>query len=62
VSNCHCTECRRRKRQRLGLHVVTAEPEPCPTCATADAMTPRHDASPQCESGGRDHCTCDRCY
>jgi DnaJ-class molecular chaperone len=36
--------------------------EPCPTCATADAMTPRHDASPRCESGGRPHCTCDRCY
>jgi hypothetical protein len=46
--------------ERLGLKVEPCRA--CPTCATADAMTPRHDASPSCESGGRDHCTCDRCY
>lgn len=34
----------------------------CDTCWQADAMTPHHDASPTCGSGGRDHCTCDTCY
>lgn len=23
---------------------------------------PRHNASPRCESGGRNHCTCDTCF
>lgn len=34
----------------------------CETCWQADSMTPHHDPSPACESGGRDHCTCDTCY
>jgi hypothetical protein len=24
--------------------------------------TPWHDASPRCESGGRNHCSCDVCH
>lgn len=25
-------------------------------------MMPSHDASPRCESGKRNHCTCDTCF
>lgn len=36
-------------------------------CAYCDAhhpseMMPHHDASPRCESGKRNHCTCDTCF
>lgn len=34
----------------------------CDTCWEATDMTPHHDPSPACESGRRDHCTCDTCY
>lgn len=36
----------------------------CATCASEpiDALAPPHDASPRCESGRRDHCTCDGCF
>jgi hypothetical protein len=27
-----------------------------------DSMMPRHFASDGCESGGRNHCTCEVCY
>jgi hypothetical protein len=27
-----------------------------------DQMMPPHDASPRCESGKRNHCTCDVCF
>lgn len=30
--------------------------------AADDRMAPAHAAMPGCESGRRDHCTCDRCY
>jgi hypothetical protein len=30
--------------------------------ATGDLMMPPHTASPRCESGNHNHCTCDRCY
>lgn len=30
--------------------------------ATDDQMMPNHSASPRCESGSHNHCTCDRCY
>lgn len=35
----------------------------CPTCEreTTD-FHPPHDASPRCESGGREHCSCDVCF
>lgn len=38
--------------------------EDCPYCAhyTPAEMFPPHDASPRCESGRRDHCTCDICF
>jgi hypothetical protein len=37
------------------------------TCKTCEAlakgeMCPPHDASPRCESGKRNHCTCDTCF
>ena len=28
----------------------------------SDAMMPHHDASPRCESGKHNHCTCDTCF
>lgn len=35
----------------------------CQTCVRyAGQMHPNHDASPRCESGGRNHCTCDTCF
>lgn len=43
-----------------------AEPGQCATCdreALADNdFHPAHDASPRCESGGRNHCSCDICF
>ena len=36
----------------------------CSYCAKfkPGAMMPPHDASPNCESGRRNHCTCDTCF
>jgi len=38
----------------------------CVGCAmffiNPDAMGPRHNASEDCESGKRNHCSCDRCF
>lgn len=35
--------------------------EVCGTCAEP-GMKPNHDASPRCESGGHEHCSCDTCF
>ena len=29
---------------------------------TGQAFMPLHDASPNCQSGRRNHCTCDTCF
>lgn len=36
----------------------------CPTCDhyRNDDMMPSHTASDRCESGKRNHCTCDTCF
>lgn len=36
----------------------------CPTCNEhrPGESTPPHDASARCESGKRNHCTCDICF
>lgn len=34
----------------------------CKKNAKTDDMMPWHDANPRCESGKRNHCTCDTCY
>jgi hypothetical protein len=36
----------------------------CDYCAreTPGGFFPSHDASPRCESGHRDHCSCDTCF
>ena len=38
--------------------------EDCTYCAAhkPGEMMPPHDASPRCESGKRNHCTCDTCF
>jgi len=38
--------------------------EGCPTCAelARGSFGPPHDPSPRCESGKRNHCTCDICF
>lgn len=38
--------------------------EGCGTCAelASGSFGPYHDASPRCESGKRNHCTCDVCF
>lgn len=33
----------------------------CPTCQRGGMMPP-HFASPRCESGGHNHCSCDTCF
>lgn len=33
----------------------------CPVCARGGMMPP-HNASPRCESGGHEHCSCDVCF
>lgn len=33
----------------------------CDQCRT-DPMMPYHEASPRCESGKRNHCTCNFCF
>ena len=30
--------------------------------AEGTSFHPNHSASQRCESGGRNHCTCDRCF
>lgn len=46
-----------------GIHLVTWRSD-CPACVRQGrgAFGPGHDAMPDCESGGRSHCTCDRCF
>ena len=37
--------------------------EGCAYCEEhGDGMMPPHDASPNCQSGGHSHCTCDTCF
>ncbi len=37
--------------------------EDCPLCiANKGKFYPDHTASSSCESGKRDHCTCDKCF
>lgn len=42
------------------------EPGQCDYCDTlprfGNDFHPSHDASPRCESGKRDHCSCDTCF
>ena len=46
---------------RCPEHMTGMAPgEPCSSCLVSGG--PRHHASPRCESGGRSHCTCDRCF
>jgi hypothetical protein len=40
-----------------------AEIDNCPTCIKYKGqMMPPHSASPKCESGGHNHCSCDICF
>jgi hypothetical protein len=34
----------------------------CPTCELYRNEGPWHDASPRCESGHHNHCTCAKCF
>ena len=50
--------------EKMGLY----DPN-CPTCVqeklghkTLSPMMPNHKASPRCQSGGHNHCTCDTCF
>ena len=49
-----CTECNYRRSRT----------EDCTYCAAhkPGEMMPPHDASSRCESGKRNHCTCDTCF
>lgn len=46
------------------LAIKRAEIDACPTCAARKPgeMMPPHFASPNCESGRHNHCSCDLCF
>lgn len=52
-----------RRRQRHLIENGTWDPD-CTYCRqhTPGEMMPSHTASPRCQSGGRNHCTCDTCF
>lgn len=41
---------------------ASIRPFDCSTCDDHGAFGPPHNASSRCQSGGRDHCTCDTCF
>jgi hypothetical protein len=45
-------------------HEYRRPPGECSYCDShrTDSMMPPHTASSQCESGKREHCTCDVCF
>lgn len=47
---------------KTGRHILP--PGECVTCDRhrGETMMPSHDASPRCESGRHNHCTCDTCF
>lgn len=64
-SECDCwTRFERAVEEQLQQQIVDA----CSYCQREKAERrgtspmPNHFASPNCESGKRDHCTCDTCY
>lgn len=57
------------KEQKLArLEAAGTIVRDCPGCRywyehpQADPFAPGHKASPRCESGQHDHCTCDTCF
>lgn len=57
------------KLQAIGDRLPRRQHAPESECKICDAhrqhlteMCPAHDASHRCESGKRDHCTCDWCF
>jgi hypothetical protein len=54
-----CLECERLADQRP--HRRQTDPD-CSWCQKWQGQGPAHDASPNCESGGHSHCTCDTCF
>jgi hypothetical protein len=49
--------CRPRQRRHK------MKPGKCVTCdGEKTDFHPPHDPSPRCESGGRNHCSCDTCF
>lgn len=50
----------------LNIRRSTAPEGECKYCdafrAAGDRFHPHHDPSPNCESSGRPHCTCDTCF
>lgn len=47
-------------------HRQKADPGECAYCDSlrerGESFHPPHDVSSNCESGRRDHCSCDRCF
>lgn len=51
------------KRAQAALKARLAEIEACAFCQkNKGKMAPPHFASPNCESGKHNHCTCDACF
>lgn len=51
-----CAPCKKERWKRGGEKEAG-----CPSCERGDGG-PRHVASPGCESGWRDHCSCGVCF
>ena len=54
------------ERTRPAHRRTKAEPGGCAYCdrmrASGEDFHPSHDASRNCQSGGHEHCSCDRCF
>lgn len=60
-----CVFCDVRQSNQADLiaHRRACEIEACRFCQeNKGQMAPRHFASPRCESGKRNHCSCDFCF
>lgn len=49
-------------RYVVGMNRAVVSRSDCPICEHGGPGTPPHQASPNCQSGSRDHCTCGACY
>ena len=65
----YCKTCGATWRVAFGGAARRRHKLPEGECSTCDSerkagsdFHPPHDASPRCESGGRDHCSCDTCF
>lgn len=64
VGSNYCSGCKEKIEQPRQRRYILSGGQ-CVTCSQytpGDGMLPPHDASDRCESGKRNHCTCDTCF